>query len=72
MPALMQPPPPPPSGQMPATPIGWLCFYLVCAWLVISILRLALRVGRHIRACKLRKARAEVAYVVMIPSIHKD
>lgn len=74
--ASMGPPPPPPEGQMPATPIGRFCFLLVCIWLVITTLRMVLRIGRHIRAYKRRKAQAQAqaegAYVVMIPSINKE
>ena len=47
---------PPPPAQMPATPVGWLCFYLVCAWLVIMSVRQTARIYRMVRAYRRRKA----------------
>ena len=62
-------PPPPPRTHWPASTIGRLSFALVCVWLVISSVRMALRARRYIRASKRRKALAEEAFVVMIPSL---
>lgn len=70
--ASMGPPPPPPTPPWPASTIGRFCFALVCIWLVITSVRTALRVWRYIRATKRRRALAEGAYVVMIPSINKE
>ncbi len=70
--ASMGPPPPPPPTHWPVTPVGRFSFGLVCVWLVVTSLRMTLRIGRHIRAYRRRKAQAQAegAYVVMIPSIN--